>query len=98
MDSDKLIDLGQFEFRPLIDFVTIETPGKIDLPELEGRPVWVASDHYRQLAIHDLQPTDVVVLERVLPAAKIVEAEVAIDLVPTTSKISCEERAKMLDD
>lgn len=75
--------LSQFEVRSSIDFITISTPGKRDLPPLSGRPAWGVAAHYQQLTVHDLQPGDVPLLVRALPEAKILGIEVALDLRPS---------------
>ncbi len=71
--------LSQFTFTGSIDFVTIATPGKRNLPPLLGRPEWGVSAHHRQLTIHDLQPADIPALVQVFGPAHVLELEVTVD-------------------
>lgn len=91
------LDLSQIEFCPSIDLITIETQGKVPLPSLEGRPEWAVSEHYRRLTIHDLRPADVAPLARIFPDARILRAEIAVDMFLVASVKSPEERLKLLE-
>jgi hypothetical protein len=82
MHSDHTIGFQQLEFRAQIDFVTIATPGKVDLPALLGTPKWNAESSYRYLTIHDPRPEDVARLTPVFPQPQIIEVEIAVDAVP----------------
>ncbi|NNU43573.1 hypothetical protein [Ramlibacter montanisoli] len=56
------INLSDLTFRAKIDFVTVRTPGKVQLRKLLGKPRWARSEHYKKLTIHDAAPEDVRVL------------------------------------
>ncbi|MEX0959098.1 MAG: hypothetical protein WDZ63_07405 [Burkholderiales bacterium] len=87
--------LDQVEIRPRVDYITITTPGKVDLPELGGRPHWSKKYNYQRLSIHDLHPGDIPALQKVLPEALVMKIEVAIDFVPIASVTDIAERTRI---
>jgi hypothetical protein len=76
------IDLSLILFSAKIDYVTLETTGKCQLPRLNGKPKWVRSKHFKALTVQDPSPDDIEALRRVLGQAPILELEVAVDLRP----------------
>jgi hypothetical protein len=87
--------LSQLSFSAKIDYVRIATPGKCELPELCGRPVWGVAAHYKELTIHDLQQSDVPRLARVFPNAAVLGLEVAVD-AKAAREVSDEMRPQLL--
>lgn len=76
------VDLALLTFSAKIDYLKIETLGKITLPPLEGKARWSRKEHYKSLTIHDATPCDVEALIACMGDVKILEIEVAVDVRP----------------
>ena len=77
--------LGDLSFSAKIDYITIHTPGKVNLPSLDGKPIWPRKFHGRRLTVHDATSTDVDALIATFGSARLMELEIAIDLRPAAS-------------
>jgi hypothetical protein len=72
--------LAGLTYSAKIDFVTLETPRKLPLPVLIGKPKWSAKNHYRRLSIHDAQLSDLATLEALYGPMRLLELEIAVDI------------------
>lgn len=97
MDTTAEFDLTRFRLHASIDFVTIRTRGKCGLPALFGKAKWVVSENYKMLTIHDLRPADVAPLLGVFPDARILEIEVAVDLIPIREVTDPDVRRQLIE-
>lgn len=77
------IDLSQLIFTAKIDYLTVHTHGKRDLPSLDGLPRWSRKENYRKLSIHDPSPADVACVADGLDNPRLAELEVAVDMAPS---------------
>jgi hypothetical protein len=76
------IDLAKVMFSASIDYVKVETPGRVALPPLDGSAKFSRQEHYRVLTVHDASGADVATLAGALGDVRIIELEVAVDVVP----------------
>lgn len=79
------VDFNAFELSAKIDFVTFETPGRFDLPDIDGKAKWPAQEHGTVLTVHDPSPSDIVKLAARVAEARIVKLEVAVDARPKSA-------------
>ena len=79
------IDLSKLIFTAKIDFVTVHTLGKQELPRLDGHPCWSRRENYRKLSVHDPSPADLAAISSTFGNPRIAELEVAVDIVPHRS-------------
>lgn len=77
------IDLSGLELSAKIDFVTVATTSKCELPALSGSIKWPRLFNNRRLTIHDPTPDDLRILVAHLRDPDILELEVAVDLRPS---------------
>jgi hypothetical protein len=63
-----------------IDYVTLQTSRKLELPAIRGRAIWPRRHNNRRVTIHDATPMDLVALYNRLGDLVILELEVAVDL------------------
>lgn len=94
----ELPDLSLLVFHAKLDFLTVYTPRKLELPELEGSCYWPREHHGKRLTIHDPSPEDVRALCGALGAPMLAEIEVAVDVncVPSVAASSRDEVLKMV--
>lgn len=76
------IDLSQLIFTAKIDFLTVHTTCKEELPSLDGRPCWSRKENYRKLSVHDPSPADVACITLHFANPRLAELEVAVDIEP----------------
>lgn len=81
--SSDLVPLEDLRFTAKIDYLTIETPGRCELPPLKGTVKWPRSAHGRRLTVHDATAADVASLCKTMGTAKLLELEIAVDVRPS---------------
>jgi hypothetical protein len=90
------VNLTELKVNAKFDFITFETPGKVDLPALQGRVLWGRKDHYRRFTLHDPCPEDIRALALTLGSLRILELEVAVDFRPG-AHVPLERRVELLN-
>lgn len=80
--SSAHVPLEDLRFTAKIDYLTIETPGRCELPPLKGVVKWPRSAHGKRLSVHDAAASDVASLCKTLGTAKLLELEIAVDVRP----------------
>lgn len=76
------LDLSKLIFKAKIDFFTVHTTGRQELPCLDGRPCWSRKENYRKLSVHDPSPADVACITQHFANPRLAELEVALDIEP----------------
>jgi len=94
--SSDRVPLKDLRFTAKIDYITIETPGRCELPHLNGLAKWPRSEHGRRLTVHDATATDVASLSKVLGSAKLLELEIAVDVKPS-KHLPPDQRKQLLE-
>lgn len=74
------LDLSSLIFSAKIDYVSIHTPGKLALPELQGKPRWARKLHWKRLTVHDPVSADIHALAASLEQPRLAELEVSVDV------------------
>lgn len=74
------INLDDVMFSAKVDFVTLRTLGRIELPKLTGKPKWARREQYKRLTIHDPTPQDLALVASILGPVPVLELEVAVDI------------------
>lgn len=72
--------LEDLRFSGKIDFCTVITPHKLNLPPLDGTPKWSRKLHWTRLTIHDPTPADISRLIGSLGPLRLAEVEVSVDV------------------
>jgi hypothetical protein len=78
--SGQGFDLSLLSFSARIDYITIRTPEKVNLPALSGKAIWPQAFSGHRLTVHDACAADIEALKNTFGPAGLVEMEVAIDL------------------
>lgn len=74
-------DLRALRFTAKIDFVTVHTPHRLVLPELDGKAKWPREHHNKRLTVHDVTASDLSRLAQdKFGPLRIAEIEVSIDV------------------
>jgi hypothetical protein len=79
-----------------IDYITLETPCKLQLPGLMGKAKWPPQHHYRRLTIHDAQFSDLIAMESLYGPIRLLELEIAVDIRPVAS-LGLKERQSLAE-
>ncbi|MBI5277357.1 MAG: hypothetical protein HY854_12945 [Burkholderiales bacterium] len=77
---DRYPALETLTFSAKIDFVTVFTARRVELPDLDGTPKWPKEFHGQRLTVHDPSREDLLVLVDHLGPARVAELEVAVDV------------------
>lgn len=89
------VDFTDFALSAKIDFVTFETPGRFDLPDLDGKANWPAHEHGTVLTLHDPSASDIAKLSARVSEANLIKLEVSVDAKPKSAGTDKESNAAL---
>lgn len=88
-------DLSTLVFSAKIDFLTVFTPNKLDLPPLSGKVKWPKVHNSTRLTIHDPTPQDIHAVLQAHGPLRLAELEVSVDVRPAASVSDNERHAHL---